>query len=160
MQGAGTLGWPLARFLGALRDAGLGSLPGTAAEVLDDAVRRADLPRQAVHRAVATGRPEPPALGLPPPLAQSGMCLVRSVPLPWCALPHGIFRQRVHRPLTKCGAQWHFRACICGPSRPPSLPTSSLTHGDGLPESTKKNLRAVIPIVYRENHQNCSQASL
>ena len=28
------------RFLGALRDAGLGSLPGTAAEVLDNRVRR------------------------------------------------------------------------------------------------------------------------
>ncbi len=39
MQGAATLGWPLQRYLGALRDAGLGSLPGTAAEVLDDAVR-------------------------------------------------------------------------------------------------------------------------
>lgn len=38
-QGAATLGWPLHRYLAALRDAGLGSLPGTAAEVLDDAVR-------------------------------------------------------------------------------------------------------------------------
>ena len=38
-QGAATLGWPLRRFLIALRDAGLGSLPGTAAEVLDDGVR-------------------------------------------------------------------------------------------------------------------------
>ena len=38
-QGAATLGWPLDRYLAALRDAGLGSLPGTAAEVLDDSVR-------------------------------------------------------------------------------------------------------------------------
>ena len=38
-QGAATLGWSLPRYLGALRDAGLGSLPGTAAEVLDDRVR-------------------------------------------------------------------------------------------------------------------------
>ena len=38
-HGAETLGWSVARFLAALRDAGLGSLPGTAAEVLDDDVR-------------------------------------------------------------------------------------------------------------------------
>lgn len=38
-QGAATLRWPLHKYLTALRDAGLGSLPGTAAEVLDDKVR-------------------------------------------------------------------------------------------------------------------------
>ena len=38
-QGARTLGLSLAAFLTALRDAGLASLPGTAAEVLDDEVR-------------------------------------------------------------------------------------------------------------------------
>lgn len=38
-QGAATLGWTLPRYLSLLRDAGLGSLPGTAAEILDDAVR-------------------------------------------------------------------------------------------------------------------------
>ena len=38
-QGAATLGWSLRAYLAALRDAGLGSLPGTAAEVLDDDVR-------------------------------------------------------------------------------------------------------------------------
>ena len=43
-QGARLLGWPLARFLRALRDAGLGSLPGTAAEVLCDDVRAAICP--------------------------------------------------------------------------------------------------------------------
>jgi FO synthase len=39
-QGAATLGLPLADYLTRLRDAGLSSLPGTAAEVLDDRVRR------------------------------------------------------------------------------------------------------------------------
>ncbi|MDH3306173.1 MAG: 5-amino-6-(D-ribitylamino)uracil--L-tyrosine 4-hydroxyphenyl transferase CofH [Acidimicrobiia bacterium] len=38
-QGAETLGVPVAAFLERLRDAGLGSLPGTAAEILDDRVR-------------------------------------------------------------------------------------------------------------------------
>ncbi len=38
-QGAASLGLPLADFLGALKRAGLGSLPGTAAEILDDGVR-------------------------------------------------------------------------------------------------------------------------
>ena len=39
-QGAATLGLPLDDYLTRLRDAGLASLPGTAAEVLDDEVRR------------------------------------------------------------------------------------------------------------------------
>ncbi|HET7850807.1 MAG TPA: 5-amino-6-(D-ribitylamino)uracil--L-tyrosine 4-hydroxyphenyl transferase CofH, partial [Pseudolabrys sp.] len=38
-QGAATLGVPLEDFLLQLKDAGLGTLPGTAAEVLDDEVR-------------------------------------------------------------------------------------------------------------------------
>jgi FO synthase len=38
-QGAATLGVPLRDYLGRLRDEGLASLPGTAAEVLDDEVR-------------------------------------------------------------------------------------------------------------------------
>jgi FO synthase len=38
-QGAETLGIPVRRFLTELRDAGLGTLPGTAAEILDDDVR-------------------------------------------------------------------------------------------------------------------------
>lgn len=38
-QGAATLGIPVSRFLERLRDAGLGTLPGTAAEILDDEVR-------------------------------------------------------------------------------------------------------------------------
>jgi FO synthase len=43
-QGAATLGVPLESYLGALRDAGLSSLPGTAAEILDDDVRRVICP--------------------------------------------------------------------------------------------------------------------
>ena len=43
-QGAATLGLSLAEYLGHLRDLGLGSLPGTAAEVLDDEVRRVICP--------------------------------------------------------------------------------------------------------------------
>jgi FO synthase len=39
-QGAATLGLGLDEYLARLRDLGLGSLPGTAAEVLDDGVRR------------------------------------------------------------------------------------------------------------------------
>jgi FO synthase len=39
-HGAETLGVPVARFLERLQDAGLATLPGTAAEVLDDQVRR------------------------------------------------------------------------------------------------------------------------
>lgn len=38
-QGAKTLGISIAEFIGRLRDGGLGSLPGTAAEILDDEVR-------------------------------------------------------------------------------------------------------------------------
>jgi FO synthase len=38
-QGAATLGLPVVEFLASLAAAGLGSLPGTAAEVLDDEVR-------------------------------------------------------------------------------------------------------------------------
>jgi FO synthase len=38
-QGAATLGLPVAEFLNMLKHAGLGTLPGTAAEVLDDEVR-------------------------------------------------------------------------------------------------------------------------
>jgi FO synthase len=38
-QGAATLGQPLGDYLARLRDEGLGSLPGTAAEILDDEVR-------------------------------------------------------------------------------------------------------------------------
>jgi FO synthase len=38
-QGAATLGIPVAEFLPLLKEAGLGTLPGTAAEILDDEIR-------------------------------------------------------------------------------------------------------------------------
>src|ERR1700739_585920 len=38
-QGASTLGIPIESFLSELKETGLGSLPGTAAEILDDDVR-------------------------------------------------------------------------------------------------------------------------
>jgi FO synthase len=43
-QGAATLGQDLDTYLGRLRDEGLASLPGTAAEILDDEVRRVICP--------------------------------------------------------------------------------------------------------------------
>jgi FO synthase len=43
-QGAATLNLPLRTYLAKLRDAGLASLPGTAAEVLDDEIRRVICP--------------------------------------------------------------------------------------------------------------------
>jgi FO synthase len=43
-QGAATLGAPLEDYLTELRDAGLSSLPGTAAEILDDEVRQVICP--------------------------------------------------------------------------------------------------------------------
>jgi FO synthase len=43
-QGAATLGLPLDEYLAELREAGLSSLPGTAAEILDDEVRRVICP--------------------------------------------------------------------------------------------------------------------
>jgi FO synthase len=50
-QGAATLGVPVGDFLSALKDAGLGSLPGTAAEILDDEVRAVLCPDK-----IGTGR--------------------------------------------------------------------------------------------------------
>jgi FO synthase len=43
-QGAATVGLPLRDYLERLRDAGLASLPGTAAEILDDEIRRVICP--------------------------------------------------------------------------------------------------------------------
>ena len=54
-HGATSLGLSVGDYLDRLRGAGLGSLPGTAAEILDDEVRARALPRQAVDRTVARG---------------------------------------------------------------------------------------------------------
>ena len=54
-QGAATLGVPLDEYLARLRDVGLASLPGTAAEILDDEVRARPLPGQGDDRPVARG---------------------------------------------------------------------------------------------------------
>ena len=43
-QGAQTLGLPLRDYLGQLKQAGLGTLPGTAAEILDDEIRQVICP--------------------------------------------------------------------------------------------------------------------
>ena len=57
-QGAATLGLSLGDYLGLLQESGLGSLPGTAAEILDDEIRRVICPDKVttaqwlnVHRA-------------------------------------------------------------------------------------------------------------
>ena len=63
-EGARRLGEPLADYLRRLMDAGLKTLPGTAAEILDDPVRARALPRQDHHRRVARGAPHRP-LGRP-----------------------------------------------------------------------------------------------
>ena len=49
-HGATHLGLDVGDFLARLRDAGLGTLPGTAAEILDDEVRARPLPGQADDR--------------------------------------------------------------------------------------------------------------
>ena len=54
-HGAATLGLPLADYLAQLRDAGLGTLPGTAAEILDDEVRAIICPDKLTTDAVARG---------------------------------------------------------------------------------------------------------
>ena len=54
-QGAATLGLPLEDYLARLRDVGLASLPGTAAEILDDEVRRVLCPDKVSTGAVARG---------------------------------------------------------------------------------------------------------
>ena len=49
-QGAATLGLPVGEFLRQLKAAGLGTLPGTAAEILDDEVRRVICPDKVTTR--------------------------------------------------------------------------------------------------------------
>jgi FO synthase len=49
-QGARTLGMSVEKFLVELKEAGLGTLPGTAAEVLDDEVRAVICPTRSTPR--------------------------------------------------------------------------------------------------------------
>ena len=56
-EGAKRLGEPLVEYLRRLKDVGLSTLPGTAAEILDDEVRARALSRQDHHRRVAGGAP-------------------------------------------------------------------------------------------------------
>ncbi len=59
-QGAATLGLSVRAFLERLRDAGLGSLPGTAAEILDDDVRAVICPdKLSTEEWLARGRHRP-----------------------------------------------------------------------------------------------------
>ena len=55
-QGAATLGMPIRPFLTELKAVGLGTLPGTAAEILDDEVRADHLRGQGQHGAMARCR--------------------------------------------------------------------------------------------------------
>ena len=55
-QGAATLGMPIRSFLAELKAVGLGTLPGTAAEILDDEVRADHLRGQGQHGAMARCR--------------------------------------------------------------------------------------------------------
>ena len=59
-QGAATLGLPLEDYLARLQDVGLASLPGTAAEILDDEVRRVLCPDKVSTAPVARGARRPP----------------------------------------------------------------------------------------------------
>ena len=52
VYGVELTGMPLADYLSMLRDNGLGTLPGTAAEILDDEIRHILSRQQAFHRAV------------------------------------------------------------------------------------------------------------
>src|SRR3546814_19861427 len=66
-HGAQTLGISVAEFLGELKRAGLGSLPGTAAEILDDEIRHQLAPDKLTpHQWPAVLPPAHPARPAPP----------------------------------------------------------------------------------------------
>ena len=63
-QGAATLGLPIGEFLARLKEAGLGTLPGTAAEILDDEVRAIICPDKLNTAAMARRAARRARLGL------------------------------------------------------------------------------------------------
>ncbi len=120
-QGAKSLGMPVSGFLRRLRDAGLGSLPGTAAEILDDAVRRALCPDKidtarwtevvvAAHRlgipttaTIMFGHVDSPAswarhLGVVRRIQETTGGFTEFVPLPFVHMEAPIYRQGRARP--------------------------------------------------------------
>ena len=107
-----------------LKEAGLRTLPGTAAEILDDEVRADPLPRQDRHRGVARGAPHRPRGRAA--LATSRSCSARSSsPAHWARhllrtrRPAGRDR-RVHR-VRAAAVRAHGRADLPqapGPARP------------------------------------------
>jgi len=125
-HGAASLRWPPARFLAALAAAGLGSLPGTAAEVLCDAVRAVICPDKltsaqwlqargwpALVRQCRRGFGQEPAADAPRPGRSWRRRTRRGCALPapsWCARPAG---RRAPRPLKVQPVQ-HFCKSVAG----------------------------------------------
>ncbi|MBN8897628.1 MAG: 5-amino-6-(D-ribitylamino)uracil--L-tyrosine 4-hydroxyphenyl transferase CofH, partial [Rhodospirillales bacterium] len=64
-QGAATLGIPIPEFLARLKEAGLGTLPGTAAEILDDEIRAIICPDKINTAQWVEAISAAPRLGLP-----------------------------------------------------------------------------------------------
>ena len=112
-QGAATLGVPLDDYLARLRDVGLASLPGTAAEILDDEVRAVLCPdkvtteqwlevHETAHRARAAldrddhVRPRRHAaqLGTPPARASATCSRRRAASPSSCRCPSCTWRRR------------------------------------------------------------------
>ena len=111
-QGAATLGLPLGEYLSALKAAGLGSLPGTAAEILDDEVRASSAPTRSARSAgwrscaprTRPGCARPPrscsAISTATSIGRviccaSGTCSRRPAASPrWCRCPSCIWKRR------------------------------------------------------------------
>ena len=68
VYGVELTGMPLADYLSMLRDNGLDTLPGTAAEILDDEIRHILSRQQTLHRAMDRGHSHRPPLRHPHPL--------------------------------------------------------------------------------------------
>lgn len=137
-HGAASLRWPPARFLAALAAAGLGSLPGTAAEVLCDAVRAVICPDKltsaqwlqargwpALVRQCRRGFGQEPAADAPRPGRSWRRRTRRGCALPapsWCARQAG---RRAPRPLKVQPVQHCRNSADWAPG---SLPAHALMH--------------------------------